>query len=129
MARPGLVHCAVRQADMYRLPLGDACFDAAVLQMVLHYAEDPGAVLAEAARVLRPGGTLVVVDLAEHADTGTTRRLAHRWAGFSDAIMNQLFTRAGLISSPARTVDGPLATRLWPATTAALPAAVAKEAA
>ena len=60
----GLSHCAVRLADMYRLPLPDAGFDVAVLQMVLHYAEDPAGVLAEAARVLRPGGTLIVVDLA-----------------------------------------------------------------
>ena len=48
-------HCAVRQADMYRLPLPDAGFDVVALQMVLHYAEDPAAALAEAARVLRPG--------------------------------------------------------------------------
>ena len=59
-------HCAVRQADMYRLPLPDAGFDVVVLQMVLHYAEDPAAALAEAARVLRPGGRLLVVDLAAH---------------------------------------------------------------
>ncbi len=48
---------------------GDGAFDVAVLQMVLHYAEDPAAALAEAARVLAPGGRLVVVDLA-----GTTAR-------------------------------------------------------
>ena len=56
--------CAVRQADMYRLPLPDGAFDVVALQMVLHYAEDPAAALAEAARVLRPDGLLVVADLA-----------------------------------------------------------------
>src|SRR5580692_4046015 len=48
LARPGLTHCAVRLADMYRLPLPDASFDAVVMQMVLHYAEDAAAALAEA---------------------------------------------------------------------------------
>ncbi len=56
LSKPELAHCAVRQADMYRLPLADGGFDTVVLQMVLHYAEDPAAALAEAARVLRPGG-------------------------------------------------------------------------
>lgn len=58
--------CAVRQADMYRLPIADASFDTVTLQMVLHYAEDPAAVLAEAARVLAPGGRLLIADLAPH---------------------------------------------------------------
>ena len=69
LARAGLGHCSVRLADMYRLPLADASFDVAVLQMVLHYAEDPAGVLAEAARVLRPGGRLIVIDLARMAAT------------------------------------------------------------
>ena len=56
LAEHGLAdRCAVRQADMYRLPLPDGGFDVVALQMVLHYAEDPAAALAEAARVLRPG--------------------------------------------------------------------------
>ena len=59
LAKPGLGHCSVRQADMYRLPFADAGFDLVVLQMVLHYAEDPEGVLVEAARVLRPGGRFV----------------------------------------------------------------------
>src|SRR3954447_10551323 len=66
LARPGLGHCSVRLADMYRLPFADASFQIAVMQMVLHYAEDPPGVLAEAARVLRPGGRLIVIDLAHH---------------------------------------------------------------
>ncbi len=66
LSKPELAHCAVRQADMYRLPLPDGGFDTAVLQMVLHYAEDPAAAVAEAARVLRPGGRLLVVDLLHH---------------------------------------------------------------
>jgi ArsR family transcriptional regulator len=101
---------------MYRLPLADAGFDLAVLQMVLHYAEDPAGALAEAARVLRPGGRLIVVDLAAHARTDVMTRLAHRWPGFDDARLRELFDRAGLAAEPALAVPGPLQVRLWQAT-------------
>ncbi len=114
LARPGLSHCAVRLADMYRLPLGDAGFDLVVLHMVLHHAEDTASVLAEAARVLRPGGQLVVVDLAPHEPTATLG-LAFRWPGFTDDRMTELMRAAGLEPQPAITVPGPLDTRLWPA--------------
>jgi ArsR family transcriptional regulator len=115
LARPGLEQCSVRQADMYRLPHPDGSFDLAVLQMVLHYAEDPAAALAEAARVLVPGGRLVVIDLAAHARTDVTERLAHRWAGFTDQRMRDLLHGAGLSAGQALTVPGPLEIRLWPA--------------
>jgi ArsR family transcriptional regulator len=115
LARAGLAHCAVRLADMYRLPLPDGGFDVVVLQMVLHHAEDPAAALAEAARVLRPGGRLVAVDLAPHTNAGCLQRLAHRWAGFGDAEMRRLQAAAGLDPAPAVAVAGPLEVRLWPA--------------
>ena len=116
LAQPGLPHCAVRQADMYRLPFPDAGFDTAVLQMVLHHAEDPAAVLAEAARVLGPGGTLIMVDLAAHGGAPAAARLAHRWPGFADDAMAALVNRAGLAAGAAVAVPGPLEIRLWPAT-------------
>ncbi len=115
LARAGLSHCAVRLGDMYRLPLADSGFDLALLQMVLHYAEDPAGALAEAARVLRPGGSLVVVDLAAHGQDEIARRLAHRWHGFSDPMMRDLLAGVGLVPGPALTVAGPLEIRLWPA--------------
>ncbi len=116
LARSGLAHCSVRLADMYRLPVPDAAFDVAVLQMVLHYAEQPEAVLAEAARVLRPAGTLIVVDLAAHRRADVAERLAHRWPGFADHTMAGLMGAAGLDPGPPRAVpeaDPPV--RLWPA--------------
>jgi ArsR family transcriptional regulator len=115
LARPGLTHCAVRLADMYRLPLPDAGFDLVVLQMVLHYAEDPRGALAEAVRVLAPGGRLMVVDLAAHARTDVMTRLAHRWPGFTDAGMHALLDGAGLAATGTVGVPGPLDVRVWAA--------------
>ena len=115
-----LPNCSVRLGDMYRLPFPDAGFDLVVLQMVLHYAEDPAAVLAEAARVLAPGGRLVVVDLAAYAASSRTQALAHRWPGFDDTAMATLLADAGLAVHPARGVPGPLEIRFWSAEAAAV---------
>ncbi|WP_135466300.1 ArsR/SmtB family transcription factor [Crenalkalicoccus roseus] len=116
LAERGLAgRCAVRQADMYRLPLPDAAFDAVTLQMVLHYAEDPAAALAEAARVLKPGGALLVVDLAPHDRAEVMERHRHRWPGFDDAELAGWLGEAGCALADAITVDGPLPVRLWPA--------------
>jgi ubiquinone/menaquinone biosynthesis C-methylase UbiE len=120
LARAGIGHCSVRLADMYRLPPAETSFDVAVVQMVLHYAEDPAGVLAEVARVLRPGGRLIVVDLAQHDRDDLLTRFAHRWPGFSDAAMRALLAEAGLHESPPVTIGGPLTIRLWPATRAAV---------
>ena len=113
LARAGLSHCTVRLADMYRLPLPDAGFDAVVLQMVLHYAEDPASALAEAARVLRPGGTLIVADLAPHERSDLMQRLAHRWPGFADERMRELLEAAGLNPDEPIAIAGPLDVRIW----------------
>lgn len=115
LARADLAHLAVRQADMYRLPLPDRGYDLVLLQMVLHYADDPRSVLAEAARVLAPGGRLVVVDLAAHGRADLSERLAHRWPGFSDAAMREQLRDAGLRPADPVSVPGPLVVRLWPA--------------
>ena len=107
--------CAVRQADMYRLSLPDGAFDVVALQMVLHYAEDPAAALAEAARVLRPDGLLVVVDLAPHERAELLERHAHRWPGFDDAALAGWLGGAGCAPLPAVAVSGPIPVRIWPA--------------
>lgn len=118
LARAGLSHGAVRQADMYRLPLPDRSFDTVVLQMVLHHAERPDAALAEAARVLRHGGRLIVVDLSRHSQDQVVRRLAHRWPGFADGEMERLLAEAGLAPAAPMAIagQGGLTVRLWPAT-------------
>ena len=125
LARHELGHCGVRMADMYALPLPDASFDLVLLQMVLHYAEEPAAVVDEARRVLAPGGRLVVVDLARHGNTALLAQMGHRSAGFSDAEMLGLFSGARLLA--ASPVDaggtaaspgegGALRVRIWQGT-------------
>jgi ubiquinone/menaquinone biosynthesis C-methylase UbiE/DNA-binding transcriptional ArsR family regulator len=121
LASSDFAHCAVRLADMYALPLPDAAFDLVFLQMVLHYAEEPEAAIAEARRVLAPGGRLIVVDLAPHDRVGLVEQMAHRRLGFSDAFMETLFNDAGLAARPPLTVSGPagrnpsLGVRIWQA--------------
>lgn len=107
--------CTVRQADLYRLPLPDAGFDVVALQMVLHYADDPAAALAEAARVLRPDGLLVIVDLAPHDRAELLDRHAHRWPGFDDAALSGWLGAAGCAALVPLTLPGPLVVRAWPA--------------
>ncbi len=112
----GLSNCLVRQADMMRLPFAGQRFDAVVLQMVLHYAERPAAAIAEAARVLRPGGRLVVVDFAEHRHEELMNEHAHRWLGFAEPGIKDFFKAAGLSKGQtAKLAGGALVVCLWTA--------------
>lgn len=115
LAGAPLGHCSVRLADMYRLPFGDGAFDLIVMQMLLHHAEDPRAALAEAARALDATGTLVVIDLAAHADAEAAARLAHRWPGFGERQMRELLADAGLHAAEPVSIPGRLEVRLWSA--------------
>jgi ubiquinone/menaquinone biosynthesis C-methylase UbiE len=114
--RTSLRNCQVRLGDMYHLPLPDGSFDAATMHNVLHFADDPGAALAEAARVLRPGGRLVVVDFARHELEFLRHEHAHRRLGFTDAEMHGWFASAGLIAEPpVRLAGDALTVVVWPA--------------
>ena len=114
--RASLRNCQVRHGDMYHVPLPDGSFDAATMHNVLHFADDPGAALAEAARVLRPGGRLVVVDFARHELEFLRREHAHRRLGFTDAEMRGWFTLAGLVPEPpVRLAGDPLTVVIWTA--------------
>ena len=85
LERAGLENGMVRLGDMYQLALPDASFDAVVIHQVLHYADRPAAAIAEAARVLRPNGILVLVDFAPHPLEYLRDEHAHRRLGFADA--------------------------------------------
>jgi ArsR family transcriptional regulator len=81
---------------MYALPLTDGSADSVVIHQVLHYAQAPATALAEAARVLRPGGRLLVVDFAAHEREDLRTRDAHLRLGFTDEAMAGWFRAAGL---------------------------------
>src|SRR5437763_2868300 len=132
LERAGLSNSIVRLGDMYQLPLAEASFDAVVIHQVLHYADRPDAAIAEAARVLRPNGLLVIVDFAPHALEFLRDEQAHRRLGFADTDVDEWCRAAGLEPAPARPLPGdPLTVVIWTAyrTAAATrrPAVVARE--
>ena len=109
-------NCQVRHGDMYQLALPDGSFAAATLHQVLHYADDPFAALAEAARVLAPGGRLVVIDLARHDVERLREESGHRRLGFSDEEIGRWFAELGLIPGEQRRLAGPeLEVVIWTA--------------
>jgi ArsR family transcriptional regulator len=96
--------------ELEKLALPDACCDAAFLLLVLAYQEDPGAVLREAARILRPGGRLVVADVAAHGEEEFRRRMGQARDGFAPEEVVSLCAAAGLEASCRRLAPDPAAT-------------------
>jgi ArsR family transcriptional regulator len=116
LERARLRNCSLRHADMYQLPIAGASFDAVVIHQVLHYAERPAQAIAEAARVLRPGARLVVVDFAPHDLEFLRTEHAHRRLGFAEAEVTGWCRAAGLEPEPARLLHGkPLTVSIWTA--------------
>jgi ArsR family transcriptional regulator len=110
----GARNCRVRKGDMYGLPVADDVFDAVTIHQVLHYAARPAAVIAEAARVLRPGGRLVIADFAPHTREELRNEAQHRRLGFADAEVAAWCRAAGL--RPGRSVrlaGDPLTVVIW----------------
>lgn len=89
-------HVQARVADAHALPFEDGSFDAVLMFHTLTYAEHPARVLAECARVLRPGGRLVLLCLAEHRQLEVTARYGERHPGFAPASVRELLRGAGL---------------------------------
>ncbi len=114
LERAGLRNCQVRLGDMYQLPVPSGSFDSVTIHQVLHYADAPGDVIMEAARVLRPGGRLIVIDFAPHREESLRVDHAHRRLGFTDEEIANWLKRAGLASSvPTRLHGDPLTICLW----------------
>ena len=105
---------SLRQGDMYALPLADHSADTIVIHQVLHYAHSPAAAIVEAARVLAPGGTLLVVDFAAHERDELRATDAHIRLGFEDEVMTGWFAAAGLEVDQIRHLEGgELTVTLW----------------
>jgi len=114
LSERGLANAELRQADLYALPLHDGGADAAILHHVLHFAQQPGAAIGEAARVLSDGGRLLIVDFAPHDREELRSRDAHTRLGFSDEQILGWFANAALAPVLVETLEGgELTVKLW----------------
>jgi ArsR family transcriptional regulator len=105
LERAGLTGIELRQGDIYAPPLVRESFDLVIIHQVLHYLDDPARALTQAARLLSPGGRLLVVDFAPHGLEFLREREGHRRLGFAPAQVAGWLEEAGL---------GPLLTRDLP---------------
>jgi SAM-dependent methyltransferase len=85
----------LRQGDLENLPIATGELDAAVLSLVLHYAPSPAKALSEVARVLRPAGRVLVVDMLPHEREEYQHQMGHVWLGFSEKQITRALTGAG----------------------------------
>lgn len=86
-----------KRGDLERIPLEDGSVDAAVCILVLHHVEDVAGACAEIRRILRPGGTALIVDMVEHDRATYRHTMGHRWLGFSRRGMEGYLVRADLV--------------------------------
>lgn len=96
LSRQGLKHAQVRHGDIYNLAIADGAANVVVMHQVLHFLSEPQKAIAEAARILAPGGQLVVVDFAPHGLETLRDAQAHDRLGFPQALMSEWLGQAGL---------------------------------
>ncbi|TBW38782.1 metalloregulator ArsR/SmtB family transcription factor [Siculibacillus lacustris] len=94
--RAGVAQARVQQGDVHALPGPRDAFDLVTIHQVLHYLDEPTRALREAARVLRPGGRLLIVDFAPHDLEFLREAHAHRRLGFSHGEITRALEQAGL---------------------------------
>jgi ubiquinone/menaquinone biosynthesis C-methylase UbiE len=118
------------QGDFTALPFPAQGFDTVLLHQVLHFAQDPAAPLAEAARVTRPGGRIAIVDFDAHQREELRDRHAHARLGFTDAAIAGLLTEAGFApASPIALEGGELVVKIWLGTRQGAPTSAKRKAA
>jgi ArsR family transcriptional regulator len=91
----GLANLSYKLGDIERVPLPDASVDLAILSQALHHARHPQTAVAEAFRILRPGGQLLVLDLREHDFEKARELYADVWLGFTVAALHGFLEKAG----------------------------------
>lgn len=102
------------QGDFTDLPFANGHFDTVLLHQVLHFAQDPAVPLAEAARVMRAGGRIAIVDFASHDREELRSRHQHARLGFSDRQMQTLLRGAGFTAKePIALEGGELVVKIW----------------
>lgn len=100
--------------DFLALPLPASSVDTVIMHQVLHFAQEPNRVIAEVARVLRPGGHLLIVDFAPHDQEDLRSLAAHARLGFSDSQMRGWFAATGMLLEACQSLSGdPLTVKLW----------------
>jgi ArsR family transcriptional regulator len=85
-----------KRGELERLPLRDASVDVALLSQALHHVQAPATAVAEACRIVRPGGRVLVLELREHDQSWVRERLGDVWLGFADEELKRLLSSAGL---------------------------------
>lgn len=90
-----LANVELKRGALEALPLEDASLDAATLMLVLHHVPTPAHAIAEAARVLKPNGRLLIVDMAPHEREEYRQEMGHVWLGFSDEQLTRWLQQAG----------------------------------
>ena len=94
--KPDLRHCQVRQGDMFNLPYDNNMADVVVIHQVLHFVEDPQKAIAEAARILKPNGLMLIVDFAPHELEFLRETYAHRRLGIEADQLKNWISSVGL---------------------------------
>jgi len=105
LASSGHSHISLRQGDLHRAPIDSGTADLVTLHQVLHYLDDPSEAIAEAARLLTPGGMLLMVDFEAHNQDSFRDNYAHRRLGFTDSDISGWTVQSGLQFLPSLLID------------------------
>lgn len=100
----GLANLAYKLGDIEKVPLPDKSVDVAIFSQALHHAQHPQAAVDEAARILRPGGQVLVLDLREHDFEKARELYADVWLGFKESALHGFLKKAGFLQVEVTTV-------------------------